>query len=109
MPHSDSLASRIRFILSRRSGIQEKRMFGGLGFFLNGNMLVGVWQQSLIVRLGEEAAELSLTEPFVKGFAPAGTAFKGWVEVGPEGTDLDAELTAWIERAWQFVSGLPAK
>ena len=29
-------------------------MFGGVGFLLNGNMLVGVWKDSLIVRLGPD-------------------------------------------------------
>jgi hypothetical protein len=42
MPYSESLAERIRQTLGRRKGIEEKKMFGGVGFLLNGNMLVGV-------------------------------------------------------------------
>jgi len=29
-------------------------MFGGIGYFLNGNLLVGVWKDSLCVRLGPD-------------------------------------------------------
>jgi TfoX/Sxy family transcriptional regulator of competence genes len=54
MAHSESLADRIREIVSRRKGIEEKRVFGGVGFLLNGNILVGVWNEFLIVRLGPE-------------------------------------------------------
>ena len=32
-------------------------MFGGVGFLLNGNMLVGVWKDSLLVRLGPEQSD----------------------------------------------------
>jgi hypothetical protein len=48
MPYSESLAERIRQVLGRQRGIEEKKMFGGIGFLLSGNMLVGVWQTSLI-------------------------------------------------------------
>ena len=44
MAFSKELAERIRQGLARRKGIEEKKMFGGIGFLLNGNMLVGVWK-----------------------------------------------------------------
>lgn len=109
MSYSESLASRIRFLLERRAGVQEKRMFGGVGFLLNGNMLVAIWHQSLIARLEADAATQALKEPFVRDFDLTGKPMKGWVMVNPEGTDLDSELAAWIERAWTFVATLPAK
>ena len=54
MAFNEELAERIRQGLARRKGIEEKKMFSGIGFLLNGNMLVGVWKESLIVRLGPE-------------------------------------------------------
>ena len=51
MAFDESLAARIRDALSRKKGVEEKKMFGGIGFLLNGNMLVGVWNASLIVNL----------------------------------------------------------
>ena len=52
MAFSEELAERIRQRLARRKGIEEKKMFGGIGFLLNGNLLVGVWKESLL--LGKE-------------------------------------------------------
>ena len=43
MAYSEALAERIRQGLARRKNVEEKKLFGGLGFLLNGNMLVGVW------------------------------------------------------------------
>ena len=47
-------------------------MFGGIGLLLNGIMLVGVWKDSLIVRLGDEQGEEVLLETHVKPFDIAG-------------------------------------
>ncbi len=68
MAFSESLASRIRDALARKKNIEEKKMFGGVGFLLNGNMLVGVWKNSLIVRLGPDNYEDALMESHVREF-----------------------------------------
>ena len=62
MAFDEALAERIRQRLARKKGIEEKKMFGGIGFLLNGNMLVGVWKDSLLVRLGD-AAEILVRLP----------------------------------------------
>jgi TfoX/Sxy family transcriptional regulator of competence genes len=106
---SESLAQRTRNSLACKRGVEEKKMFGGVGFLLQGNMLVGVWKDSLIVRLGPDDGEQAMREPNVKPFDITGKPMKGWVLVGPEGVDDDEELKTWIERASKFVKTLPAK
>jgi hypothetical protein len=109
MAFDESLAPRIRDTLARKRGIEEKKMFGGIGFLLNGNLLVGVWKNSLIVRLGPDEAEVALVEPHVKVFDITGRPMKGWVLVEPKGVEDDERLTGWIQRAVKFVGKLPAK
>lgn len=48
MAFDESLAQRIRVAIARKKNIEEKKMFGGIGFLLNGNMLVGVWKTIFI-------------------------------------------------------------
>ncbi len=109
MAFDDNLAARIRDALARKRGVEEKRMFGGVGFLLNGNMLVGVWKDSLIVRLGPDNYDDALLEPDVREFDITGKPMKGWVLVGPEGVQNDEQLTGWIDLALKFVKALPAK
>jgi TfoX/Sxy family transcriptional regulator of competence genes len=109
MAFDETLAERIRQRLARKKGIEEKKMFGGIGFLLNGNLLVGVWKDSLIVRLGEEQGEEALLEPHVKAFDITGRAMKGWVLVAPAGVEDDNQLNEWIQRAVKFVGKMPAK
>src|ERR1700761_1029274 len=109
MAFDEALAQRIRQALTRKKGITEKKMFGGIVFFLNGNMLVGVWKDSLIVRLGDEQGQKALLDPHVKVFDITGRPMKNWVLVEPAGVNNDESLKGWVERATKFVKTLPAK
>lgn len=109
MPFDEMLAARIRAIVSRRKGFSEKKMFGGVGFLLGGNMCVGVWKEFLIVRLGPAKYDEALDEPHVKQFDITDKSMRGWIMVAPEGMEDDASLTSWVEAAIRFVRRLPAK
>jgi hypothetical protein len=63
MAFDESLAARIRDALARKKGVEEKKMFSGLGFLLNGNLLVGVRKDSLLVRLGPEQSDERCRKP----------------------------------------------
>lgn len=109
MPFDESLAARIRDALSRKKGVEEKKMFGCICFFINGNALAGVWKDRLIARLGPDEGEEALREQHVRKFDITGRPMRNWVAVEPEGVEDDDQLKAWIERATKFVGKLPAK
>ena len=110
MAFDEALAERIRHLLARRKHVEEKRMFRGIGFLLNGNLLVGVRKDSLLVRLGPEQGDEALKEAHVSEFEIKGRGtMKGWVVVSLEGVQDDDQLKRWIERAVKFVGKLPAK
>ena len=109
MTYSQSLADRIRRVLGGRKGIVCKQMFGGIGFLLDGNLLVGVWKTSLIARIGPERYAAALQQPHVREFDITARPMKGWVLVEAEGVDDDGQLREWIEQATEFVAALPAK
>ena len=109
MAFDEHLAKRVRAAMSLHKGMTEKKMFGGSGFLLNGNMCVGVWKDSLIVRLGPEQSAVALKQPHVGEFDITGRAMKGWAMVAPPGLRDDERLFEWIERSVTFVKDLPAK
>jgi TfoX/Sxy family transcriptional regulator of competence genes len=109
MAFDESLAARIRDAVARKKGVAEKKMFGGVGFLLNGNMLVGVWKDSIIVRIGPDAYDDALLEPHVREFDITGKPMKGWIMVDADGIEEDDVLADWIQRASSFVKTLPAK
>src|SRR5262245_49341297 len=85
MAFDENLAERIRDALARKKNIEEKRMFGCICFFINGNALAGVWKNRLIARVGSDEGEAALREPHVRAFDITGKSMRKWVAVEPEG------------------------
>jgi hypothetical protein len=108
MAFDRTLAERIRECLARRKGIEEKTLFGCACFLLGGNVLVGVWRDALVARVGPDGYEDALLEPHVKEFDITGRPMKGWVRVGSRGVEDDEQLNGWIRRSLRFVSKLLA-
>lgn len=103
------LVERIRSAVKRYKGCAEKKMFGGICFFLNGNMLVGVWKGCLVARLGPTQGDKALREAHVRAFDITGKPMRNWVLVEPKGIHDDDQLREWVERAKSFVRTLPKK
>ena len=109
MAYDEGLAERIRDVLSDRADLVEKKMFGGVGFMLQGNMACGVNQDDLIVRVGPEKYEEALARSYVKEFDMTGRPMKGWVVVTASGYEDDEALESWIAEGVQFALSLPPK
>jgi TfoX/Sxy family transcriptional regulator of competence genes len=109
MAINETLLKRIRDVLARKRGIEEKRMFGCVGFLLHGHVFVGVWKDSLIVRTGPAAYVEARFEPHVREFNITGKPMKGWIVVDPDGVEHEVLLAEWIERAIQFAKTLPKR
>ncbi|MCY3759359.1 MAG: TfoX/Sxy family protein [Acidobacteria bacterium] len=109
MQNEDPLNGRIRQILSSRRKISERKMFGGVCFMINGNMCVGTWKGSLIVRLDRKNHDQTLAEPHTRPADMNGRTMKGWALVEPAGIESDSDLAGWVDRAARFAESLPPK
>ncbi len=64
MAYDEDLANRIRELLGAERGVEEKRMFGGLAFLINGNMSVAAsGQGGLLVRVPPDDTDRLLAYP----------------------------------------------
>ncbi len=79
MAFDELLAKRVRPLLSRRKGFSEKKMFGGIGFSLNGNLCAGVWKQFLVVCLSPKESEEAQRRPGVGPFRTGVSISVGFV------------------------------
>ncbi len=108
MAFNNNLADRVRDILKNEFCV-EKKMFGGIGYLIHGNMACGVHGDNLIVRVGKEKYAESLARPSVKPFDLTGTAMAGWVEIIPMGTENDKGLEEWVRQGVEYAKTLPVK
>lgn len=109
MACDEGLVERIRNALAGVYGVGEKRMFGGVCFTLNGNMVCGVVKDRLMLRLGAVAATEALRHRHAKPMDFTGRPMKGYLYVESEGLAEDAELQGWIDAARAFVAAMPIK
>ena len=109
MAYNLDLAARIWQSLEGFPSCQEKKMFGGIGFILNGNMACGILDDRLIVRVGTENYATALSQPYTRPFDAYNKPMSGWIMVDSTGTDNDAELKNWIRQGVEYASTLPPK
>ncbi|MEB3981373.1 TfoX/Sxy family protein [Mycobacterium sp. 663a-19] len=110
MAYDEDLANRIRELLGSERGVEEKRMFGGLAFLINGNMSVAAsGQGGLLVRVppddGDKLADRAHVSPMVMAGRPA----RGWLRVDSEGVKTKRQLQGWVARGVGYARGLPPK
>ena len=109
MAYDERLAERVRDALGGHAGISERRMFGGVGFMLDGNMCCGVNGEDLILRLSEEDAADVLADPHGRPFDLAPRPMKGWALLYRDALESDDELWERLQPAMEFASSLPPK
>jgi hypothetical protein len=109
MAFDEGLAERIRERLGDQPGLVEKKMFGGVGFMLHGNMSCGVYKDDLIVRVGPDSYEEAVIRPHTRPFDITGRPMKGWVFVAPGGYESDDDLDGWVGEGVAFALSLPEK
>jgi len=85
-------------------------MFGYPAAFANGNMVCGLFQDSVVVRLGKEGAASAVADGRAQQFTPMpGRTMTGYVLVpAAEASDTKA-LAAWLQHALDFTLTLPKK
>jgi TfoX/Sxy family transcriptional regulator of competence genes len=110
MAYDEELAGRIRAALSFTEGVTERRMFGGLGFMVNGHMVAAASRSGgLMLRLDPTAGPALVNGDTVRYFRMNGREMGGWLYLEPSAIDGEPELTAWLERGLAHVGTLPPK
>jgi len=111
MAYDEQLADRVRELISARPGVVERKMFGGLGWMVGGNMAVGVMStDALMVRIEPDEVASAIREPHVHEFGREGAKpMKGFVVVDPEGLEDDAALARWVDVGAERAASMPPK
>ena len=108
MPYDEKLVERVRGVLAGKA-FEERKMFGGLTFMLQGNMCCGAAGERLMVRVGPEKYDEALGQKHAQLMDFTGRPMKGFVFVGPEGLASDNDLKVWVQRGVDFALSLPSK
>lgn len=110
MAYDEEVANRVREALADADVIAiEKQMFGGMAFMVRGHMTIGINGDELMVRVGKDAHENAVSQPYAREMDFTGRPMRGYVYVGTDGFARDADLRAWVRRGLDFTGTLPPK
>jgi TfoX/Sxy family transcriptional regulator of competence genes len=104
----EKLTASIRSALAGAGAVSEVKMFGGVGFMLNGNLLVGASQRGLLVRVGKDGERGALSRRGARPMVMHGRRMGGYVYVNRD-TLNKGTVRQWVRLAVRFVSTLPPK
>jgi TfoX/Sxy family transcriptional regulator of competence genes len=105
MAYNETRTQQVRELLAHILDVQEKKMFGSIGFIVNGKLCIGVGDHedhNMVVRVGPEAYQEALQK---KGALPAimrGREMKGYVFLLDEAIETQKELKYWVDAALKF-------
>src|SRR5215471_1494926 len=108
MASGDELAASIRAALAGAGTIREVKMFGGIGFMLNGNMVAAASKRGLLARVGKERQAEALARPGEAPMIMRGRTIEGYIRITPAEL-TNASVKSWLQLASAFVRTLPAK
>lgn len=105
---NDELAATVRVALKGKRGVREIKMFGGIGFMLNNNLLVAASRRGLLVRVGKEGYGEALLKSDAQPMVMRGRTMEGYIRVAGKRLEERA-VASWVELAVAFVKTLPPK
>ena len=109
MANSEQNAEILRNALKNEASLTEKKMFGGLCFFINGNMLCGVDKTGGMFRVGKDNEPAALNLPGISPFTMTGRKMGGLVQANENLFTNQGQLTDILSLALSFAKSLPAK
>lgn len=102
MAFNENLNNRIRESLAGLTNVEEKYMFGGVCYMVNGKMCVGIVKDELMCRIGPVAYEAALERRGCREMVFTGQPMRGYVFVNEEGMRSKKDFEFWISLCLQF-------
>ena len=110
MAYDEVLAQRIHDLLDGEEGLTSKKMFGGLGFMVDGHMAVAASSSGdLMVRADPTTGEDWVDGETVRPMEMRGRPMHGWLFVANDAVADDDALQEWVDRCVGYVRTLPPK
>lgn len=102
MAYDTKLADKVREALIHLPDVEEKEMFRGVCFMVDGKMCVCVSGNDLLCRIGADAMELALEENGARQMIMQGRPAKDFIFVSKEGFQHPKDFDRWIKLALDF-------
>jgi TfoX/Sxy family transcriptional regulator of competence genes len=88
---------------------ERKRMFGGVCFMLNGNMLMGTFRGGLMARVAKAEHAAAMKIQGAKPMVMKNRVMEGFILIDADAVEEQADLQRWVDMALAYNATLPPK
>lgn len=102
MAHDEVLTNRVRDALAHISNVEEKKMFGGLMFMVNGKMCISVGKDRIMCRIDPAIHNEVVKRKGCRTVTMKGRRYIGYVHVDKEVLKTKKGLDYWVGLALDY-------
>jgi TfoX/Sxy family transcriptional regulator of competence genes len=102
MPYNEILANRVREALCDLPDVEEKKMFRGVCFMVDGKMCICVSGNELMCRVGPYMHEEVLEKNGTRAMIMKGKVLKDYVYVNEEAVQSKTDFDYWVVHCLAF-------
>jgi TfoX/Sxy family transcriptional regulator of competence genes len=102
MAYNEELANKVREAFYLLPKVEEKKMFRGITFMVNGKMCVSVGNDELMCRIDPDLSEVVLERNGCRPMIHGKRTMKGFVFVSEEGYSRKKDFDYWLGLALDY-------
>lgn len=102
MAYSQVLKDRVKTALAHAPHVEEKQMFGGVAFMVNGKMCISVGKDRIMCRIDPAIHGQVLKSKRCETVKMRGREYRGFVYVNEDGLRLKRDFDYWINLSLDF-------
>ena len=102
MPPDETLVDRVRTAIGKSRRVEEKKMFGGIAFMVEGKMCVTVSKGRIMCRIDPAAHDAALQRKGCTTVVMKGREYRGYVHIDVDALSTKADLDYWVKLALDF-------
>jgi TfoX/Sxy family transcriptional regulator of competence genes len=102
MAHNEELTNRLREALVDVARVEEKKMFRGISFMVNGKMCMSTGNQELMCRIDPALHNEAVEREGVRSLVMKGREYKGYIYVHEDVIKSKKEFDYWVNLALDY-------
>ena len=107
--YDTGLAERLHDLVGGMFEMELATMFDGRRFLMNGHLCIFIWDDQLLIRIGETVANAIAVQPHFSTIDLIGRQMLGQATITNAGVAEDAALQRYVDMAILFRAVLPPK
>lgn len=107
--YSEKLEDLLDHYLIDNEDLQKKKELGGVGYLINGNMCLGIYDDFLVARIGKSLAKTLVGRSGIQPYLPEEELYDDFIMVEEKIYSHSKALHKFVDQSIEYTSGLPPK